>query len=170
MGKNGDRSRQIRGLCQDVHNYTGTYNDCEWSNQTVSRLCSEMQYTNTWISFPTVLATATAVMLVATALALILDVDVELLVLVGLPVSVLFCITVRALCVCGWLTDSRDDVSNIFTPSFTPNFSPELSDDWNIFYNKVADAQYTSGYNFIHLANIIYKFRLLPFAMWHHLH
>jgi hypothetical protein len=68
-------------------------------------------------------------MLLATALALILDVDVELLVLVGLLVSVLFCITVRTFCVRGWLTDSRDDVTNIFTPSFTPNFSPELSDD-----------------------------------------
>ena len=55
------------------------------------------QNTYTCISFPTVLATATAGMLLATALALILDVDVELLVLVGLPVSVLFCVTVRAL-------------------------------------------------------------------------
>jgi hypothetical protein len=86
------------------------------------------QNTYACISFPTVLATATAGMLLATALALILDVDVELLVLVGLPVSVLFCVTVRALCVCGWLTDSRDDVTSIFTPSFTPHFSPELSD------------------------------------------
>lgn len=68
-------------------------------------------------------------MLLATALALILDVDVELLVLVGLPVSVLFCITARTLGVCDWPTDSRDDVINIFTPSFTPSFSPELSDD-----------------------------------------
>jgi hypothetical protein len=75
------------------------------------------------------LATATAVMLLATALAPILDADVELLVLDGLPVSVLFCITVRALCLCGWLTDSRVDVTSIFTPSFTPHFSPELSDD-----------------------------------------
>jgi hypothetical protein len=84
-------------------------------------------------------------MLLATALALILDVDVELLVLLGLPVSVLFCITVRALCVCGWLTDSRDDVINIFTPSFTPHFSPELSDVCNIIYIKVLDPKHTSG-------------------------
>lgn len=159
MGKIGERFSQTCGLCQDVHNYTETYKNCEWSNHTSSRLCSEMQNTNTWISFPTVLATATAVMLLATALALILDVDVELLVLVGLPVSVLFCITVRALCVCGWLTDSNDDVINIFTPSFTPHFSPELSDDWNIFYIKVSDPLYTSHYSFIYLANFIYKWR-----------
>jgi hypothetical protein len=75
-------------------------------------------------------------MLLATALALILD--VELLVLVGLPVSVLFCVTVRALCTRGWLTDSRDEVTNIFTPSFTPHFSPEFSDVCNVIYLKVA--------------------------------
>jgi hypothetical protein len=72
-------------------------------------------------------------MLLATALALILD--VELLVLVELAVSVLFCVTVRALCVCGWLTDRSDEVISIFTPSFTPHFSPENSDVCNAFYN-----------------------------------
>jgi hypothetical protein len=94
----------------------------------------DSKYTNACISFPTVLATATAAMLLATALALILD--VELLVLVGLPVSVLFCVMVRALCVCGWLTDSRDEVTSIFTPSFTPHFSPELSDVCSAIYNR----------------------------------
>ena len=144
-----------------MHNHTGTYKDCKWSNQTLYRLCSEMQNTNTWVSFPTVLATATAVMLLATALALILDVDVELLVLVGLPVSVLFCITVRTLCVCGWLTESSDDVINIFTPSFTPSFSPELSDDWNIFYNEVADLQNTSGYT---LSKLYLQMQIMVFC------
>jgi hypothetical protein len=94
-------------------------------------------------------------MLLATALALILD--VELLVLLGLPVSVLFCVTVKALCTCGWLTDSKDEVITIFTPSFTPHFSPELSD----VCKKLTLKWQILKVNFIFLAHYIYSFPLL---------